>query len=110
MVAEIEEVKQDNDSVTRWLFEECVTVADVDKRPTATVFNEYFDWCKGAGERNPCSLRTFSSRMCGIQALYDNATEGSTSLQIGVSIATKQKKHARKNLRTFDVTLRNEQR
>ena len=76
MVAEIEEVKQDNDSVTRWLFEECVTVADVDKRPTATVFNEYFDWCKGAGERNPCSLRTFSSRMCGIQALYDNATEG----------------------------------
>ena len=110
MVAEIEEVKQDNDSVTRWLFEECVTVADVDKRPTATVFNEYFDWCKGAGERNPCSLRTFSSRMCGIQALYDNATEGSTSLQIGVSIATKQKKHAGKNLRTFDVTLRNEQR
>lgn len=110
MVAEIEEVKQDNDSVTRWLFEECVTVADVDKRPTATVFNEYFDWCKGAGERNPCSLRTFSSRMCGIQALYDNATEGSTSLQICVSIATKQKKHAGKNLRTFDVTLRNEQR
>ena len=110
MVAEIEEVKQDNDSVTRWLFEECVTVADVDKRPTATVFNEYFDWCKGAGERNPCSLRTFSSRMCGIQALYDNATEGSTSLQIGVSIATKQKKHAGKNLRTFDVALRNEQR
>lgn len=110
MVAEIEEVKQDNDSVTRWLFEECVSVADVDKRPTATVFNEYFDWCKGAGERNPCSLRTFSSRMCGIQALYDNATEGSTSLQIGVSIATKQKKHAGKNLRTFDVTLRNEQR
>lgn len=110
MVAEIEEVKQDNDSVTRWLFEECVSVADVDKRPTATVFNEYFDWCKGAGERNPCSLRTFSSRMCGIQALYDNATEGSTCMQIGVSIATKQKKHAGKNLRTFDVALRNEQR
>lgn len=110
MVAEIEEVKQDNDSVTRWLFEECVSVADVDKRPTATVFNEYFDWCKGAGERNPCSLRTFSSRMCGIQALYDNATEGSTCMQIGVFIATKQKKHAGKNLRTFDVTLRNEQR
>ena len=110
MVAEIEEVKQDNDSVTRWLFEECVSVADVDKRPTATVFNEYFDWCKGAGERNPCSLRTFSSRMCMIQALYDNATEGSTCMQIGVFIATKQKKHAGKNLRTFDVTLRNEQR
>lgn len=103
MVAEIEEVKQDNDSVTRWLFEECVTVADVDKRPTATVFNEYFDWCKGAGERNPCSLRTFSSRMCGIQALYDNATEGSTCMQIGVKITVKQKKHAGKNLRTFVI-------
>lgn len=103
MVAEIEEVKQDNDSVTRWLFEECVSVADVDKRPTATVFNEYFDWCKGAGERNPCSLRTFSSRMCGIQALYDNATEGSTCMQIGVKITVKQKKHAGKNLRTFVI-------
>ena len=103
MVAEIEEVKQDNDSVTRWLFEECVTVADVDKRPTATVFNEYFDWCKGAGERNPCSLRTFSSRMCGIQALYDNATEGSTCMQIDVKITVKQKKHAGKNLRTFVI-------
>ena len=103
MVAEIEEVKQDNDSVTRWLFEECVSVADVDKRPTATVFNEYFDWCKGAGERNPCSLRTFSSRMCGIQALYDNATEGSTCMKIGVKITVKQKKHAGKNLRTFVI-------
>ena len=101
MVAEMEEVRQDNDSVARWLFEECVTVADVDGRPTATVFNEYFDWCKGAGERNPCSLRTFSSRMCGIQALYDNATEGSTCMQIGVKITVKQKKHAGKNLRTF---------
>ena len=103
MVAEVEEVRQDNDSVARWLFEECVTVADVDGRPTATVFNEYFDWCKGAGERNPCSLRTFSSRMCGIQALYDNATEGSTCMQIGVKITVKQKKHAGKNLRTFVI-------
>lgn len=110
MAAEVEEVKQDNDSVTRWLFEECVEVIDVDGRPTATVFNEYFDWCKDAGERNPCSLRTFSSRMCGIQALYDNATEGSTSGQIDVSIAIKQRKHAGKNLRTFVVTSENGQR
>lgn len=107
MAAEVEEVKQDNDSVTRWLFEECVGVADVDGRPTATVFNEYFDWCKDAGERNPCSLRTFSSRMCGIQALFGNATEGSTSGQIDVSIAIKQRKHAGKNLRTFVVTPEN---
>lgn len=110
MAAEVEEVKQDNDSVTRWLFEECVEVADVDGRPTSTVFNEYYEWCKGAGERNPCSLRTFSSRMCGIQALFGNATEGSTSGQIDVSIAIKQRKHAGKNLRTFVVTPENGQR
>lgn len=110
MAAEVEEVKQDNDSVTRWLFEECVEVADVDGRPTSKVFNEYYEWCKGAGERNPCSLRTFSSRMCGIQALFGNATEGSTSGQIDVSIATKQRKHAGKNLRTFVVTPENGQR
>lgn len=110
MAAEVEEVKQDNDSVTRWLFEECVEVADVDGRSTSKVFNEYYEWCKGAGERNPCSLRTFSSRMCGIQALFGNATEGSTSGQIDVSIATKQRKHAGKNLRTFVVTPENGQR
>lgn len=110
MAAEVEEVKQDNDSVTRWLFEECVGVADVDGRPTSKVFNEYYEWCKGAGERNPCSLRTFSSRMCGIQALFGNATEGSTSGQIDVSIAIKQRKHAGKNLRTFVVTPENGQR
>lgn len=110
MAAEVEEVKQDNDSVTRWLFEECVGVADVDGRPTATVFNEYFDWCKDAGERNPCSLRTFSSRMCGIHALFGSATEGSTLGQIDVSIAIKQRKHAGKNLRTFVVTPENGQR
>lgn len=110
MAAEVEEVKQDNDSVTRWLFEECVEVADVDGRPTSKVFNEYYEWCKGAGERNPCSLRTFSSRMCGIQALFGNATEGSTSGQIDVSIAIKQRKHAGKNLRTFVVTPENGQR
>lgn len=110
MAAEVEEVRQDNDSVTRWLFEECVGVADVDGRPTSKVFNEYFDWCKGAGERNPCSLRTFSSRMGGIQALFGNATEGSASRQIDVSIAIKQRKHAGKNLRTFVVTPENGQR
>lgn len=110
MVAEVEEVRQDNDSVSRWLFEECVGVADVDGRPTATVFGEYFDWCKCSGERNPCSLRTFSSRMSGIQTLYDTATEGSTSPQINVSIATKQRKHGGKNLRTFVVTPENGQK
>lgn len=110
MAAEVEEVRQDNDSVTRWLFEECVGVADVDGRPTSKVFNEYYEWCKGAGERNPCSLRTFSSRMCGIQALFGNATEGSTCEQRDVSIAIKQRKHAGKNLRTFVVTPENGQR
>lgn len=108
MVAEIEEVKQDNDSVTRWIIEECVTVADIDGRPTATVFSEYSEWCKGAGERNPCSLRTFSSRMCGVQALYDNSGEGSTCVQIDVKIVIKQKKHAGKNLRTFAIEPENQ--
>lgn len=107
MVAEVEEVKQDNDSVTRWIIEEMKTVAEIDGKPTATVFNEYFDWCKGAGERNPCSLRTFSSRMCGIQALYEDSCEGSTCAQIGVKIAIKQRKHAGKNLRTFAIECEN---
>ena len=100
MMAEVEEVKQDNDSVTRWIFEECITGDDVNATPTATVFKRYADWCSDSGERNPCSLRTFSSRMTNIQALY---ADRNTLQQINVQIAIKQRRHNGKNCRTFVI-------
>ena len=100
MMAEVEEVKQDNDSVTRWIFEECITGDDVNATPTSMVFKRYADWCSDSGERNPCSLRTFSSRMTNIQALY---ADRNTLQQINVQIAIKQRRHNGKNCRTFVI-------
>ncbi len=100
MMAEVEEVKQDNDSVTRWIFEECITGDDVNATPTSTVFKRYADWCSDSGERNPCSLRTFSSRMTNIQALY---ADRNTLQQINVQIAIKQRRHNGRNCRTFVI-------
>lgn len=100
MMAEVEEVKQDNDSVTRWIFEECITGDDVNATPTSTVFKRYADWCSDSGERNPCSLRTFSSRMTNNQALY---ADRNTLQQINVQIAIKQRRHNGKNCRTFVI-------
>lgn len=63
MVEEVEEVRQDNDSVARWLYEEDVTINHINLRRISDVYNEYSEWCRAAGERNPCSMRTFSSRV-----------------------------------------------
>lgn len=63
MAAEVEEVKQDNDSVARWLYDADVTELDIDRRSISSVYREYSGWCAESGERNPCSLRTFSSRV-----------------------------------------------
>lgn len=63
MVEEVEEVKKDNDSVERWLYDESITTSDVVGRATSSVYQDYSDWCRESGERNPCSLRTFTIRM-----------------------------------------------
>ena len=63
MVEEVEEVKKDNDSVERWLYDESITTSDVVGRATSSVYQDYSDWCRESGERNPCSLRTFTMRM-----------------------------------------------
>ena len=63
MVEEVEEVKKDNDSVERWIYDECINASDIDNRSTSSVYQDYSNWCKESGERNPCSLRTFTIRM-----------------------------------------------
>lgn len=60
---EVEQVKQDNDSVERWLYEEDIQASDINGRRTAEVYRQYMDWCREAGERNPYKQRTFSSKI-----------------------------------------------
>ena len=89
MVEEVEEVRQDNDSVARWLFDEDIQREDIDGRSTAAVYRDYSEWCKDSGERNPCSLRTFTIRMKESRA-FD-----------GYRIVPKQRKVNGKKLRVY---------
>lgn len=63
MVEEIEEVRQDNDSVVRWLFDCGITGEDLVGRIVADVYDEYRQWCYDSGERNPFARRTWTARV-----------------------------------------------
>lgn len=63
MAAEVEEVRQDSDSVARWLADDDVTAAELDGMPVAEAYRRYVSWCEDSGERNPCSKRTASARI-----------------------------------------------
>ena len=102
MVEEIEEVKQTNDSVSRWVFDECVTFNSLRKRSTSSVYSDYSEWCKAAGERNPCSLRTFVSRICETPASsFFEVADTTLDVLPDTVLMVKQRKHAGRNLRTF---------
>lgn len=63
MVEEIEEVRQDNDSVVRWLFDCGITGENLVGRIVADVYDEYRQWCYDSGERNPFARRTWTTRV-----------------------------------------------
>ena len=63
MVAEVAEVRQDNDSVLRWLYDCGVTAEALNGRVVATVYDEYKQWCDESGEHNPFARRTWTSRV-----------------------------------------------
>lgn len=89
MDAEVAEVKRDNDNVSRWLYDECVTVADIDGRPTEDVYQDYKTWCDRSGERNPCAKEFFTRRI------------NESGLLEGVTLVTLTKKIGGKAKRVF---------
>ncbi len=91
MEEEVEEVRQDNDSVARWLCEEDVEAEHIDGRPIADAYKEYSSWCSSAGERNPCSMRTFSARVRESTRFKD------------VTVGTKVRKIAGHSVKAFVV-------
>lgn len=82
MDEEIEEVRQDNDSVARWIYSEDVDADDINGHKVSEVYKEYSLWCKEAGERNPCSMRTFSTRIRESTA-FRNVTVVTESIRFG---------------------------
>ena len=92
MEEEVEEVKQDNDSVARWLYEEDVSVPDINEQPISSVYRRYTDWCREAGERNPFRQNSFTRRI---------KENGYFRKSLGVSIGSKQRKVGGRNQRIF---------
>lgn len=94
MEEEVEEVKQDNDSVARWLYENDIEPRELDERPIADVYRLYTDWCKDAGERNPFRQNSFTRKVK--ESSYFQKSHG-------VTIGSKQKKVGGKNYRVFNI-------
>lgn len=63
MVAEVDEVRKDNDSVERWIYDEQIGFADLYLKPVSSAYKMYSDWCEESGERSPFSRRKFTTRL-----------------------------------------------
>lgn len=86
MVAEVEKVRQDNDSVARWLADCEITGEWLNGRSVASVYDTYKGWCEDSGERNPFARRTWTSRVKESVTFFDahaNATLDTKSARLG---------------------------
>lgn len=83
MEQELEAVRVDNNSVARWVTEECIDAADLDRKPVAEVYKMYQDWADEAGEKFVRNRSEFS------KALIDYL--GLTRVDAGMLVTTKIK-------------------
>lgn len=95
MAAEIDEVKQDNNSVLRWLTENEITAERLDGRPVATLYEDYKDWCAESGERNPFARRTWTSKV------KDAATFENSERSKRLDVVPRHIENGGKNVRVF---------
>ena len=63
MAAEVEEVRQNNDSVIRWIVDCGITGDQLVNRVIETVYGEYKQWCEDSGERSPYARRTWTAKV-----------------------------------------------
>lgn len=82
MAAEVEEVKQANDSVLRWIYDNDVTAEELNDKPIESVYKQYRDWCEDAGERSPFTRKTWT------QKTIENAPFSVTNVTNGVTNVT----------------------
>ena len=60
MVAEIEEIRIDNSVVRRWMYEEDVTIADLNRQTVQSVYERFIRWCDEAGEKYTLRRASFT--------------------------------------------------
>lgn len=63
MVAEVEEIRQENDSVLRWFADCCVSDDYLQGKSVSSVYKEYTDWCEESGERSPYSRKKWVAKV-----------------------------------------------
>lgn len=71
MTEEVDRVRQDNDSVARWIDDEEMGRERLDGMSIAEAYRRYVSWCEASGERNPFSKRKFSERVREAQVFSD---------------------------------------
>lgn len=71
MDEEINEVRRDNDSVVRWIEEECVDLASLNRVPVTDEYRRYEQWCRDGGALRPVSRSKFSKRVVGVTNVTD---------------------------------------
>lgn len=64
MAQELDEVRQNNDVVLRWVYEENIEVAQLDEKFVSDIYEDFREWCHKAGERYPVTQTAFSRRLC----------------------------------------------
>lgn len=83
MVEEVAEVKRDNNSVERWIYDEDITEFDLDHRTVQSVYERYKRWCDNSGERNPVTSNVFSRRVLESTRFTANVGKGVRHLRDG---------------------------
>lgn len=61
MVAEVEKVKEDNNSVVRWIVDCAITAETLNGKTVSDTYNDYKRWCEDSGERSPFARRTWTT-------------------------------------------------
>lgn len=74
MVAEVEEVRQANDSVLRWLFDETIDAEWLNGRTVESAYKTYCIWCEEAGERSAFSRKVWTKKIVAAATISDSKT------------------------------------
>ena len=98
MVAEVEEVRQANDSVLRWMFDCELYPNDFDGRVIGDVFDDYIRWCDESNERSPFSRRAWTSRV------IEAATQDTHGHAVTLESVSKRPGNGSKTVRMFKMS------
>ena len=90
MVAEVEEIRIDNSVVRRWMYDEGITGAEIDRQSVQGTYERFLRWCDEAGEKFALKRTSFTKELL--------ATLGNVSVSVLLGTTSGKKE------RTFVIT------